>query len=198
MTGNAIKLNDEKFQSYPEWNYLTQVVFMVFEDYSRPPDERYIVQVHISPGVKSRDMLLMRGENKLFRHSSDDLTELPVTIKPHSTRLRRRSGPVISTSINIHNKPKRKLYEYELTSSSYSSYPPSGRCQSSTDGPTSYIPQSDDTPVETCNILYSSSDINIQQKAEILDDRTSCSDSEITSDSSTDKLPLIKREGKYI
>ena len=196
MTDNASKLNDEKFQSYPEWNYLTQLVFMVFEDVSRPPDEQYIVQVHISPGVKSRDMLLMRGENKLVRQSSDDLTDSPVTIKPHSTRLRRLSGPVMSTSTNIHNKPKKKVSEYESTSSSCSSHPPLRRRRSF--GPASNIPQSDDTPVESCDILSSSSDINIQHTSEILDDRTSCSDSEIASDSFTDNLPSIKKEGKYI
>ena len=43
----------------PELNYLTQIVFLLYEDLSKPEksDLRYCVYVHFSPGVRSRDEL---------------------------------------------------------------------------------------------------------------------------------------------
>ena len=43
----------------PELNYLTQIVFLLYEDLSKPEksDIRYCVYVHFSPGVRSRDEL---------------------------------------------------------------------------------------------------------------------------------------------
>lgn len=48
----------------PELNYITQIVFLLFEDLSRPveSDKRYHVKIHFSPGVRCRDQLAIPGE----------------------------------------------------------------------------------------------------------------------------------------
>ena len=67
---------------------------MVFEDITRSPGEGLEVQVHISPGVKSREMILAKEE------IDDSLMDLPIAINPSSARFRRRSNYAISKSKN--------------------------------------------------------------------------------------------------
>ena len=69
---------------------MTQIVFMVFEDISKPPGDGLEVQVHISPGVKSREMLC---EELIAEQSpkSDRPMDLPIVINPSSTRFKRRT-----------------------------------------------------------------------------------------------------------
>ena len=44
----------------PELNYMTQIVFMLFEDTSKPRDskDRFNVEIRFSPGAKSRQVML--------------------------------------------------------------------------------------------------------------------------------------------
>ena len=55
----------EQMSKFPELNYMTQIVIMLFEDVSQPEDseQRYRVEVHFSPGVKGRLELLQKGYN---------------------------------------------------------------------------------------------------------------------------------------
>ena len=50
----------DKLDSTPELNYLTQIMFMLYEDTRQPPDSlsRYEVQVLYSPGVRYRERFL--------------------------------------------------------------------------------------------------------------------------------------------
>lgn len=50
----------------PELNYMTQIVFLLFEDLSLPErsDNRYRVHIHFSPGVKCRDELAAPSDTK--------------------------------------------------------------------------------------------------------------------------------------
>lgn len=47
----------------PELNYLTQIVFLLYEDTQEPPDspQRYTVSIHFSPGIRHRERLLRDG-----------------------------------------------------------------------------------------------------------------------------------------
>ena len=57
---------------------MAQVVLMVFEDLSQASDSpnRHIVQVHVSPGVKSREQLL----NKSQRGDRRDTLQVGVSV----------------------------------------------------------------------------------------------------------------------
>ncbi|XP_065883537.1 inositol hexakisphosphate and diphosphoinositol-pentakisphosphate kinase 2-like isoform X2 [Dysidea avara] len=51
--------------SAPELNYMTQIVFLLFENSRAPVDseERYKVEVHYSPGAKGREEIIASGES---------------------------------------------------------------------------------------------------------------------------------------
>uniref|UniRef100_A0A1X7UU03 Inositol hexakisphosphate and diphosphoinositol-pentakisphosphate kinase n=1 Tax=Amphimedon queenslandica TaxID=400682 RepID=A0A1X7UU03_AMPQE len=91
--------NYGKLHDPPELNYLSQVVFMVFENKTEPIDSyRYRVEVHFSPGVKSRKRLL-KGEPISENVSLTKLKKMPLVDTPstggggnNSQPLRRRSA----------------------------------------------------------------------------------------------------------
>ncbi len=64
-----------KVSAYPELNYMTQIVFMLFEDVSQPEEScsRYRVDLHFSPGVKGREELLKGGPSTSNSKLSPDL-----------------------------------------------------------------------------------------------------------------------------
>lgn len=55
---------DKDIHSIPELNYITQIIFLLFEDLSQPEksDLRYSIRIHFSPGVRCRDELTVPGE----------------------------------------------------------------------------------------------------------------------------------------
>ena len=63
----------------PELNYMTQIVFMLFEDISKPEDslDKYHVDIHFSPGIKRRAELGSTdgGSSTLLKKSSPELPE---------------------------------------------------------------------------------------------------------------------------
>ena len=69
----------------PELNYLTQIVFLLFEDLSKPEksDLRYRVYVHFSPGVRTRDERAIPSEAK---------TTIPDPCRKQSERLPGSAG----------------------------------------------------------------------------------------------------------
>ena len=61
----------------PELNYMTQIVFMLFEDTSKPEGslDKYHVDIHFSPGIKGRRELIVDGSSSLVKNSSPELPE---------------------------------------------------------------------------------------------------------------------------
>ena len=61
----------------PELNYMTQFVFMLFEDVRKPEGsmDKYHVDIHFSPGIKGRRELIFEGSNALLKKSSPELPE---------------------------------------------------------------------------------------------------------------------------
>ena len=63
----------------PELNYMTQIVFMLFEDISKPEDslDKYHVDIHFSPGIKGRAELCSTdgASSTLLKKSSPELPE---------------------------------------------------------------------------------------------------------------------------
>ena len=61
----------------PELNYMTQIVFMLFEDVNKPEDslDKYHVDIHFSPGIKGRAELATDGSSSLVKKSSPELPE---------------------------------------------------------------------------------------------------------------------------
>ena len=51
--------------STPELNYMTQFVFLLFENCQVPlkSEERYKIEIHFSPGVKDREEIMDSGES---------------------------------------------------------------------------------------------------------------------------------------
>ena len=66
---------------------MTQIVFMLFEDMSQNPDDksRYRVDVHFSPGVKTRKGMFEEGDAGVWEghgdHCSKTSPELPTFVK---------------------------------------------------------------------------------------------------------------------
>ena len=56
---------------------MTQIVFMLFEDISKPEDslDKYHVDIHFSPGIKGRAELITDGSSSLVKKSSPELPE---------------------------------------------------------------------------------------------------------------------------
>ena len=69
-TSTLIKALKEINRS-PEFNYLTQIIFMLFEDTSKDlqAEDRFRVDIHFSPGVKFRQ--------EVFVDDSDDISSSP-------------------------------------------------------------------------------------------------------------------------
>ena len=71
----------DKLDSTPELNYLTQIMFMMYEDARQPPDSpsRFEVQVLYSPGVQYRERFLCgvgdQGHNPLQQSSDQELVK---------------------------------------------------------------------------------------------------------------------------
>ena len=71
MQNASLKEALDKLDSTPELNYLTQIMFMMYEDTRQPPDSpaRFEVQVLYSPGVQYRERFLSgvggQGHNPL-------------------------------------------------------------------------------------------------------------------------------------
>ena len=65
----------ENLRSVPELNYMTQIVFLLFEDCSKPEDSdlRYRVTIHFSPGVRCRSELLV-NPSEVTDGASDSVT----------------------------------------------------------------------------------------------------------------------------
>lgn len=61
----------------PELNYMTQFVFMLFEDVTKPEGsaDKYHVDIHFSPGIKGRRELIFEGSSTLLKKSSPELPE---------------------------------------------------------------------------------------------------------------------------
>lgn len=64
----------------PELNYMTQIVFMLFEDVNKPEDslDKYHVDIHFSPGIKGRAELSAIDSSSaalLLKKSSPELPE---------------------------------------------------------------------------------------------------------------------------
>ncbi len=83
---------------------------MVFEDISKPSGEGLQVEVHISPGVKSREMILTK-EIDFHDHQISTL-DLPIVINPSSARFRRRSKQQIYEN-TIQTKSEMDLKGYD-------------------------------------------------------------------------------------
>ncbi|KAL5500251.1 hypothetical protein EMCRGX_G011776 [Ephydatia muelleri] len=54
-----------KISATPELNYMTQIVFLLYEDTQQPPDspQRYTVSIRFSPGAKYREKFLSEGSS---------------------------------------------------------------------------------------------------------------------------------------
>ena len=61
----------------PELNYMTQIVFMLFEDVRKPENsmDKFHVDIHFSPGIKGRRELIFDGSSVLLMKSSPELSE---------------------------------------------------------------------------------------------------------------------------
>jgi len=68
--------------SAPELNYMTQIVFLLFENIQAPKDskDRYKVEIHFSPGAKGREEIIASGLSA---------SNLGLAHKKHSVPLRR-------------------------------------------------------------------------------------------------------------
>jgi len=72
----------ETIDSAPELNYVTQIVFLLFENSQAPKDskDRYKVEIHFSPGAKGREEIIASGLST---------SNLGLAHKKHSVPLRR-------------------------------------------------------------------------------------------------------------
>ena len=85
----------EIINSMPELNYMTQILFQLFEDPHQPSDSpsRYLINVHFSPGVRGREDLIEAGEEVCHNgeHSSSSSDGAP-SLMPQQHDLRRPSA----------------------------------------------------------------------------------------------------------
>ena len=95
LTGNDHwKKSLEKMNSIPELNYMTQILFQLFEDPHQSPDSplRYLVHVYFSPGVRGREDLIGTGE-VACHNCQHDATPIDVSsLKPQQHDHRRASS----------------------------------------------------------------------------------------------------------
>ena len=70
----------------PELNYMTQIIFMLFEDKSQPQGslERYRVDIHFSPGVKT--------QVELLTHSRSSVPDMLAPLKTSSPEANLKMG----------------------------------------------------------------------------------------------------------
>ena len=86
--------------STPELNYLTQIMFMMYEDARQPPDSpsRFEVQVLYSPGVQYRERFLCgvgdQGHNPLQQSSDQEL------VSEHNSQVPPSQAPSSPSSPN--------------------------------------------------------------------------------------------------
>ena len=92
--------------SVPELNYLTQIVFLLFEDTSKPEnsDLRYRVNIHFSAGVRCRDGL---AETSDAKKNSPELTGKLVK----SPFVKRLPPTPLETPLGTTSNKNRKLSE---------------------------------------------------------------------------------------
>ena len=91
----------------PELNYMTQIVFMLFEDVRKPEGslDKYHVDIHFSPGIKGRRELIFEGSNALLKKASPELPE-----KSSQVFVKRLShGSMISASTSEAMAMKRSV-----------------------------------------------------------------------------------------
>ena len=161
MQDSKWKGSVEKLESIPELNYLSQVVFMVFENVSQPADSeaRYVVETYVSSGVKSRELLL-KGET---------VPQLSPTINTP----RKLSANVPVASSNKYKVLVRRRSVPHSLHSLIESSPDMKYCLRS-----NTVSQDDDF------LLHSSSDIDIQVKSRY--HKRGSSDEELRVEESSD------------
>lgn len=100
MQDTSLKAALDKLDSTPELNYLTQIVFMMYEDTRQPPDSpsRFEVTVLYSPGVCYRERFLNGhgGQGENVQHSADQ--ELTSTYNTEVAPLSSSSSPTQSNA----------------------------------------------------------------------------------------------------
>ena len=73
----------------PELNYMTQIVFLLYEDTQQSPDSplRYTVSIHFSPGVRHREKFLNEGtcDNRPSSHGDQRLSIHDLSYKLQAT-----------------------------------------------------------------------------------------------------------------
>lgn len=97
----------EGMRNVPELNYLTQIIFLLFEDLSQPEksDHRYRVFIHFSPGVR-RDELIDETDGKAnIKKLSPEMSSRTI----QSQIVKRFSGNV-PDSQNIKRKVSAPLF----------------------------------------------------------------------------------------
>ncbi|KAL5500255.1 hypothetical protein EMCRGX_G011780 [Ephydatia muelleri] len=96
LTGNdQWKSSLEKINSIPELNYMTQILFQLFEDPHQSPDSplRYLINVHFSPGVRGREDLIGTGEESCHNgHRDAPPSDVSSSLKPQQYDPRRASS----------------------------------------------------------------------------------------------------------
>ena len=91
----------------PELNYMTQIVFMLFEDMSKPlkSKERFRVDLRFSPGIKSRQEILFPNEEESDLNSPNSETDLQKKSSPDLPFVRRLpAGLSIDQLVNLTKK----------------------------------------------------------------------------------------------
>lgn len=95
----------ELLDGTPELNYMTQFVFLLFENVRVPVDseERYKIEVHFSPGAKGREEIIASGKS---------ISNRVLDNKRHNVCLKRmlpRSDDVIGDNLSLSNMPSTKV-----------------------------------------------------------------------------------------
>ena len=119
----------ETLDGTPELNYMTQFVFLLFENGQVPVDskDRYKIEIHFSPGAKGREEIIAAGESPSCLGLDSKKTVFPLkrqlpdedrlsrkgstsSIQSGTTRIKRQtqSLPVLMGSEQLHVL-KRKL-----------------------------------------------------------------------------------------
>jgi len=163
----------KKLQNVSELNYMSQIVFLLFEDRSKPEDsdQRYCVTIHFSPGVRCREELLTsQGEATNNLPGSSTPSSSPCKSAPIQSGLvsMGSSGPVSQTSVpsEDNGEPRPKEVHIVRRYSEYV-YPIQSRNHrlKKCSLPWSFAPVRADHPSQHGNVKsYSETEITFQER----------------------------------
>lgn len=91
----------ELLDSTPELNYMTQFVFLLFENCQVPlkSEERYKIEIHFSPGVKEREEIIDSGESVNRRMKNFRLKRMLPAVR----------DDVVPENLSLSNMPSVKV-----------------------------------------------------------------------------------------